>query len=186
MLQMLAENWWIFAVRGVAAIIFGVLAFLWPGPTVIVLALLFGAYALVDGVAMLVSLIRGDPAARRNAWTVGLIGVLGVVAGIVAVIWPEITALSLLFVVAAWSIVTGITQIIAAIRLRREIEGELWLGLGGLITLLFGVYLAIFPGLGLLSLVWLVGVWAVIFGIVSLVLAYRLRAMQRGRAPQPA
>lgn len=186
MLQMLAENWWIFAIRGVAAIIFGVLAFLWPGPTVIVLALLFGAYALVDGVAMLISLIRGDAGARRNAWAVGLIGVLGVAAGIVAVVWPEITALALLFVVAAWSIVTGIMQIIAAIRLRREIEGELWLGLGGLISVLFGLYLVIFPGPGLLSLVWLVGIWAVIFGIVSLVLAFRLRGMRRGPSAQPA
>lgn len=186
MLQMLAENWWIFAVRGVAAILFGVLAFLWPGPTVIVLALLFGAYALVDGVVLLVSLIRGDPDARRNAWAVGIMGVLGVGAGIVSVLVPEITALALLYVVAAWAIVSGIFQIIAAIRLRREIEGELWLGLGGLISVLFGLYLAIFPGPGLLSLAWLVGIWAVVFGVVNLVLAFRLRGMGQGQAAQAA
>jgi uncharacterized membrane protein HdeD (DUF308 family) len=187
MLQMLAQNWWIFAVRGVAAILFGVLAFLWPGPTVIVLALLFGAYALVDGVVLLVSLIRGDPAARRNAWAVGIMGVLGVAAGIVSVLVPEITAVALLYVVAAWSIVLGIMQIIAAIRLRREIEGELWMGLSGLISLLFGLYLAIFPGAGLVSLAWLVGIWAVIFGVFNLMLAFRLRGRSQGRQePRPA
>ena len=182
MLQMLAGNWWIFAVRGVAAILFGVLAFLWPGPTVIVLALLFGAYALVDGVVLLVSLIRGDPAARRNAWSVGIMGVLGVVAGIVSVLVPQITALALLYVVAAWAIFLGILQIIAAIRLRREIEGELWLGLGGLISVLFGLYLAVFPGPGLVSLAWLVGIWAVVFGIFNLMLAFRLRGKRQGQA----
>lgn len=186
MLQMLAENWWIFAVRGVAAIAFGILAFLWPGPTVIVLALLFGAYALVDGVVLLISLIRGDPVARRNAWSVGIMGVLGVVAGIVSVLLPEITALALLYVVAAWSIVSGIFQIIAAIRLRREMEGELWLGLGGVISVLFGLYLAIFPGPGLLSLAWLVGIWAIVFGVTNLVLAFRLRGRGQGQAAQPA
>jgi uncharacterized membrane protein HdeD (DUF308 family) len=186
MVQMLAENWWIFAVRGVAAIAFGILAFLWPGPTVIVLALLFGAYALVDGVVLLISLIRGDPGARRNAWAVGIMGVLGVVAGIVSVLVPEITALALLYVVAAWAIILGIFQIIAAIRLRREIEGELWMGLGGLISVLFGLYLAIFPGPGLLSLAWLVGIWAVVFGIFNLVLAFRLRGLRQGHAARAA
>jgi uncharacterized membrane protein HdeD (DUF308 family) len=186
MVQMLAENWWIFAVRGVAAILFGVLAFVWPGETIIVLALLFGAYALVDGIVLLASLIRGDAAARRNAWSVGLMGVLGVVAGIISVLVPQITALALLYVVAAWSIILGITQIFAAIRLRREIEGELWMGLSGLISLLFGLYLAIFPGDGLLSLAWLVGIWAVVFGILNLMLAFRLRGLGRGQAAQPA
>jgi uncharacterized membrane protein HdeD (DUF308 family) len=186
MVQMLAENWWIFAVRGVAAIAFGILAFLWPGPTVIVLALLFGAYALVDGVVLLISLIRGDPGARRNAWAVGIMGVLGVVAGIVSVLVPEITALALLYVVAAWAIILGIFQIVAAIRLRREIEGELWMGLGGLISVLFGLYLAIFPGPGLLSLAWLVGIWAVVFGIFNLVLAFRLRGLRQGQAARAA
>ena len=186
MVQMLAENWWIFAVRGVAAILFGVLAFVWPGETIIVLALLFGAYALVDGVVLLASLIRGDAAARRNAWAVGIMGVLGIVAGIISVLVPQITALALLYVVAAWSIILGITQIFAAIRLRREIEGELWMGLSGLISLLFGLYLAIFPGDGLLSLAWLVGIWAVVFGIFNLMLAFRLRGLGRGQAAQPA
>jgi uncharacterized membrane protein HdeD (DUF308 family) len=135
---------------------------------------------------LLASLIRGDPAARRNGWLVGLMGVLGIIAGIISVLVPEITALALLYVVAAWSIVLGVTQIVTAIRLRREIEGELWMGLSGLISLLFGLYLAIFPGDGLVSLAWLVGIWAVVFGIFNLMLAFRLRGLRGGgRATQP-
>ena len=159
MLDMLARNWWLFAIRGIAAIVFGVLAFLWPGLTVVVLVALFGAYAIVDGVSLLISLVRGEPNARRHGWTVGIMGVIGVIAGIVAF----------------WSIVLGVFQVIAAIRLRREIEGELWLGIGGVIAILFGLYLAIFPGSGLLSLVWLVAIWSIVFGIANLLLAFRLR-----------
>jgi uncharacterized membrane protein HdeD (DUF308 family) len=175
MLDMLARNWWLFAIRGIAAIVFGILAFLWPALTVVVLVALFGAYAIVDGVSLLISLVRGEPNARRHGWTVGLMGVIGVIAGIVAFVWPGITALSLLYIVAFWSIVLGVFQVIAAIRLRREIEGELWLGIGGVIAILFGLYLAIFPGSGLLSLVWLVAIWSIVFGIANLLLAFRLR-----------
>ena len=175
MLDMLARNWWVFAVRGIAAIAFGVLAFAWPTLTIAVLVALFGAYALVDGVSLLISLVRGDPNARRHAWAVGIMGVVGIIAGIVAFLVPGLTALSLLYVVAFWSIVIGIFQVVAAIRLRREIEGELWLAIGGVIAILFGLYLAIFPGSGLLSLVALVAIWSIIFGISSLLLAFRLR-----------
>lgn len=179
MLQMLSRNWWIFAIRGVAAIAFGVLAIIWPGATLFVLVVLFAAYALVDGASLLIALVRGDPDARRHGWAVGIMGVLGIVAGIIAIVWPGITAVSLLFVVAFWSIAVGVFQVIAAIRLRREIEGELWLALGGIVAIAFGLYLVIFPGAGLLSLVLLVAAWAIIFGVSSLVLAYRLRERNR-------
>ena len=185
MLQMLSGNWWIFAIRGIAAIAFGILAILWPGATLFVLVALFAAYAIVDGASLLIALIRGDPNARRNGWAVGIMGVLGIVAGIVAIVWPGITAVSLLFVVAFWSIAVGVFQVIAAIRLRREIEGELWLALGGVLAIAFGLYLVIFPGAGLLSLVLLVAAWAIIFGVSSLVLAYRLR-QHHNRTVQPA
>jgi uncharacterized membrane protein HdeD (DUF308 family) len=182
MLGMLARNWWIFAVRGVAAIVFGVLAVLWPGVTLVVLVALFAAYALVDGISLLISLVRGDPEARRSGWAVGIMGVLGIVAAFVAFLWPGITVLSLLYVVAFWSIAVGVFQLVAAIRLRREIEGELWLAIGGVVAILFGLYLAVFPGAGLVSLVWLVAVWAIVFGITSLVLAFRLRGLRRPEA----
>jgi uncharacterized membrane protein HdeD (DUF308 family) len=182
MLSMLAMNWWLFAIRGIAAILFGVLAIAWPNLTILVLVLLFGAYALVDGISMLASLVRGDATARRNGLLVGVIGVLSVGTAVVAVLWPEITALVLLYIVAFWSITVGVLQVLAAVRLRREIEGELWLGLGGVIAILFGVYLVLFPGAGLVSLAWLVGAWAILFGIASLVLAYRLRSINRTSA----
>lgn len=180
MLDLLARHWWVFAVRGIAAVAFGVLAFAWPALTLVVLVALFAAYALIDGIFLLASLARGDADARRHAWSVAIMGVIGVVAGIVAFALPGITALTLLYVVAFWSIALGVFQIVAAIRLRREIEGELWMALGGVLAIVFGAYLVIFPGAGLLSLVWLVGLWAVVFGISSLVLAWRLRGLHTG------
>ena len=131
MLEVLGRNWWLLAVRGLLAIVFGVLAFVVPGLTLAVLVALVGAYLLVDGVALLVSLVRGDPIARRSAWAVGIMGILGVGGGIATFLWPEITALSLLYVTAAWAIFMGSFQVVAAIRLRQQIEGELWMAIGG-------------------------------------------------------
>jgi uncharacterized membrane protein HdeD (DUF308 family) len=185
-LQVLARNWWLVAIRGIAAIVFGILAIAWPNITILVLVVLFASYALVDGVSMLASLIRGDPQARRNALFIGVIGLLSVAAAIVAVLWPEITAVALLYVFAFWTIAVGAFQLLAAFRLRREIEGELWLGLGGVVAILFGLYLVLFPGAGLVSVAWLVGAWAIVFGIASLVLAFRLRGLGTGSASRPA
>jgi uncharacterized membrane protein HdeD (DUF308 family) len=177
MVELISREWWVFLVRGIAAIAFGVMALVWPGPTLWALVVLIGAYLLVDGASMLIALIRGDALARRHSWAVGIMGVLGIVAGIVTLAWPDITALTLLYLVAFWAIATGVFQMIAAIALRREIDGEFWMGLGGLLSLVFGAYLIIFPGAGLLSLVWLVGLWAVVYGISSLGLAFRLRGI---------
>ena len=179
MLNMLAKNWWLVEIRGVAAIAFGVLAFLWPGITLLVLVTLFAAYMLIDGVALLVSLRRAEPATAGHRLAVGLMGILGVAVGIATIFWPGITALALLYLVAFWAITLGLTQVIAAIRLRREISGELWFVIGGLLTVVFGVFILLFPGTGLLSLVWIVGAWAVVFGITNLVLAWRLRGLHQ-------
>jgi len=179
MLNLLAKNWWLVEIRGVAAIAFGVLAFLWPGITLLVLVTLFAAYMLIDGVALLVSLRRAEPATAGHRLAVGLMGILGVAVGIATIFWPGITALALLYLVAFWAITLGLTQVIAAIRLRREISGELWFVIGGLLTVVFGVFILLFPGTGLLSLVWIVGAWAVVFGITNLVLAWRLRGLHQ-------
>ena len=146
------------------------------------LVFLFGAYVLVDGVALLVALARGDAEARRNAWAVGIMGVLGIVVGVVTFVWPGLTALSLLYLVAFWAIATGAFQVIAAIALRRELEGEFWMALGGVASIVFGALLIASPGDGLISLVWLVGIWSVVFGVSSLGLAYRLHDGRRGHA----
>ena len=177
MLGLVARDWWVFAIRGIAALVFGVLAFIWPETTLTVLVFLFGAYVLVDGVSLLVALARGDKVARRHSWAVGIMGVLGIVAGVVTFMAPGLTALSLLYLVAFWAIATGTFQVIAAIQLRREIDNEFWMGLGGVATIVFGVLLVASPGAGLLSLVWLVGIWSVVFGVSSLGLAYRLHGI---------
>jgi uncharacterized membrane protein HdeD (DUF308 family) len=179
MLTQVARGWRVYAVRGVAAIILGMAALVWPGPTLAVLVYLFGAFAFVDGVAMLAALARGDILARRHAWATGLSGVAGIVIAIATLVWPGITALTLLYLVAFWAILTGVLQIVAAIELRRVIEGEFWMILGGALSIVFGSLLMVNPGTGLLSLVWLVGFYAIMFGCSSLGVAYRLHRINR-------
>jgi uncharacterized membrane protein HdeD (DUF308 family) len=170
----LTRNWWILAVRGIAAILFAIAAFLSPAITLAVLVLLFGAYALVDGVF---AVIAGISARRKEErwWVMMLEGIAGIIIGVLTLVWPGITALVLLYVIAAWSIVTGAFEIAAAIQLRREIEGELLLALAGFASVLFGILLGVFPGPGALALVWVIGAYALVFGILLLALAFRLR-----------
>ena len=187
MQELLTRHWWVFAVRGIVAVAFGILAFAWPGLTLAILVALFAVYVFVDGIDLLVALARGDATARRHWLAIGAMGILGVVVGIVAFFLPGETAITLLYLAAFWAIVLGVLQISAAIRLRKAISGELWMALGGLISILFGVYLVVLPGPGLLSLVWLVGLWAVVFGVTNLILAWRLRGIhQQGLQVGPA
>lgn len=171
-LPMLAGNWWALLLRGIAAVLFGLAALFWPGLTLFVLIVFFGAYALVDGILAIVAGIRGSEGSR---WLLLAEGVLGVLAGLVAFFWPGITALVLLFVISAWAIFTGLLKIIMAIAFRREVENAWLMGLSGALSILFGIILAVLPGAGLLSLVWLVGIYALIFGVVLIVLGFRAR-----------
>ena len=184
MLAHLARNWWVFVLRGVVASLFGVLAFLRPSITLEALVLLFAFWALFDGVFALISSV-GAAEAHEPWWPLVLIGLLGIAAGIVTLRWPGITALALLFVVAYWSIFRGILEIAAAVRLRNLIQGEPWLILGGIASIAFGVLLVISPGSGLLAVIWLVGIYAVIFGIAGLMLGLRLKSLA-GEAASPA
>lgn len=177
MLNLVSRDWWVYAVRGVAAILFGTAALVWPGPTLAVLVYLFGAFAFVDGITMLVALARGDVLARRHAWATGLMGVLGIVFAVATLFWPGITALTLLYLVAIWAISTGMLGIVAAIEFRREMDGEIWMILSGVLSIVFGSLLVVFPGTGLVSLMWLVGFFAIASGCSSLGLAYRLRGI---------
>jgi uncharacterized membrane protein HdeD (DUF308 family) len=186
MLDLLGRNWWAIALRGVIAIAFGVLAFAQPQLTLRVLVTLVAIYLLADGLSLLISYVRGDPEARRAGWSVAVMGIVGIVAGVAAFVWPNITALTLLVVVAFWAILTGIFQVIAAIRLRREIQGELLMAIGGILSIAFGVYLLVNPSDGLLSLVWLVGFWAVVFGVTQILLAIRIRARHHNAAETQA
>ena len=176
MLTTMAENWWTLVLRGIAAIIFGILAYIWPGITFTVLVLFFGAYALWDGVFALIGAFRtqGD---RR--WALILEGIVGIAVGLLIFFWTGAATLALLLVIGAWAIVTGIFEIIAAIRLRKEIEGEWLLLLSGLLSVLFGIAMAIWPAAGLVAVTWLIGAYAILFGVLLVVLGFRLRNWRR-------
>ena len=178
MLENISRNWWMFAVRGVAAVIFGVLALIWPGQTLQALVLVFGAYALVDGIFAIFAGIAARGTFDRW-WAMLLEGVAGVVIGLLTFFWPGITALVLLYFIAAWALITGIFEIVAAIQLRRVITGEWMYILGGLLSIIFGILLFVFPGAGALSLVWLIGIYAIVFGISEIIFAFRLRGLRR-------
>jgi len=171
------RHWWVVALRGLAAIVFGILAFVWPGVTLSVLVLLFGAYAIVDGVLALYAAVRSG-AGGGQFWAALLEGIVGVVAGLVAFFYPGLTALALLFVIAAWAILTGIMEIIVAVRLRQVIDHEWAMIFSGVLSVLFGIVLFAQPGAGALAVVWLIGLYAVIFGIALLVFAWRLRGLR--------
>jgi uncharacterized membrane protein HdeD (DUF308 family) len=183
MLDTLARYWWTVALRGTVAILFGLLALIWPTITALVLVLLFGAYVLVDGVLALGSAIFGGRAAgagldgRSRAWLV-VEGIAGIGFGIITFIWPQATTLVLLWLIAAWAIVTGVIEIVAAVRLRREIRGEWLLALAGVLSVGFGLLLAIWPAAGALTLIVLIGAYAIVFGAVLIGLAMRLRRMR--------
>lgn len=170
----LAKNWWAVLLRGLAAIVFGILAFAWPGITIWSLIIVWGAYALVDGVFAIISAVTGGTPAPR--WWMAVVGVIGILAGIVAFANPGLTALTLLMLIAAWAIVSGIFEIVGAIRLRKEIDNEWLLILHGVISVLFGLFVWLQPGEGALAIIWVIGAYAIIAGIILCVLAFRLRS----------
>jgi uncharacterized membrane protein HdeD (DUF308 family) len=178
MLEKISRNWWMFAVRGVVAVIFGVVALIWPGQALQALVLVFGAFALVDGIFAIFAGIASYRYFERW-WAVLLEGVVGVVIGLLTFFWPNITALVLLYFIAAWALITGIFEIVAAIQLRSVITGEWMLILGGLLSIVFGVLLFVFPGAGAVSVIWMIGIYAVIFGISEIIFAFRLRGLRK-------
>lgn len=177
MLDMLTRNWWLYALRGLAAIIFGAVALIFPHQMKYALVYLFAAFALVDGIVALFAGIAINPYFDRW-WAVLLEGVAGILFAFLAFFWPNITAHALLYLVAAWSIVTGIFEILTAIEFRRVLTGEWIMVIGGLASILFGVLLFVFPKAGLVSLVWLVGIYAIVFGIALLIDAFRMRSFR--------
>lgn len=176
MLENLAQNWWMLLLRGMAAILFGIAVLVWPGIALTTLVLVWGAYALVDGIFAIVMGIRSRTQVE-HWWVTVLEGVVGIIAGVVAFVWPGITAVALLYVVAAWAIITGILEIVAAIQLRKEISDEFWLGLSGVLSVLLGVLLVVYPGTGMLSLLWVLALYEIAFGVATIILSFRVRAL---------
>jgi uncharacterized membrane protein HdeD (DUF308 family) len=172
--ELFRHNWWVLALRGLAAVLFGILAFIWPGITIFTLVLLFGAYALVNGILALVISFKGRRRIRRFGSLI-FGGLISVAAGVIAFIWPGMTAFALVIVISAWAIVNGIAEIVVAIRLRKEISGEWLLIVAGIASILFGVCLFLNPLIGALVLVWWIGGFAFAFGILLIVLGFRMR-----------
>lgn len=178
MTLVLANNWWSLLLRGLLALLLGVLTLAWPGITVGALVLLFGAYAFLDGVMSIVGAVTASRGHQRWALLVAE-GVVGILAAIATFAWPAITLLMLIYVIASWSIVTGVLEIMAAVRLRKSISGELFLALAGAASILFGIMLMSFPVAGALVIGIWVGVYALIFGAMLIGLGLRLRNWTR-------
>jgi uncharacterized membrane protein HdeD (DUF308 family) len=172
MLHTLARNWWALALRGLVAVLFGLLTFILPGITLVTLVLLFGAYALVDGFFNVIAFFR----VASHHWAFLIEGVIGIIAGILTFVWPAITAVVLLYLIAFWAIFTGIFEIIAGIRLRKAITNEWLVLVMGVLSVLFGALILFAPVVGALAIVLWIGAYALVFGIVLLALAFRLRS----------
>ncbi len=176
--EALSRNWWLLLLRGLCAIAFGVLAYMWPGATLATLVLFFGAYALVDGIIGCVLAVSGRKE-RADWWVLLLWGLMGIAVGILTFVAPGLTALGLVIYIAAWAVVTGVTQIVAAVRLRKVIKGEWLLILVGVVSVLFGFLLMAQPGAGALSLLWIIAAYAIVFGILLVLLAFKVRSAGR-------
>jgi uncharacterized membrane protein HdeD (DUF308 family) len=186
MLNPLSRHWWAFLARGLCAVAFGILTWVWPGITVRVVLVAFGAFALANGILSISKAVDSWDE-KDDRWLFVLEGLLGIGIAIITLFAPRVTAVALLFYIAAWTLAMGVMEIVIAIRLRKEIEGEFWLFLAGLVSVVFAVLLLLFPGRGILGLVWVLATYAVVFGILLIVLAFRLLAqVRRTKAPRPA
>ena len=173
--NVIARNWWAVLIRGIVAIIFGILAFIWPGATILAIGILFGAYAFVDGIFSIVATVRAAEAKERW-WPFLIEGIVGIVIAAITFYDIRITLFALYLTIAAWALITGIFEIIAAIQLRKMIPNEFWLILGGIASIAFGVLMIVYPMAGALALIWLIASYAIIFGIIMVAFALRLRS----------
>lgn len=181
---LLGRVWWVAVVRGVIGVLFGILTFAYPGITLAVLVAFFGAYALIDGVAAIVFAFRA-PKQHLSIWPFVLEGIIGVLAGIAAFVFPLVTAVALETLVAAWMLITGVFEVIAAFRLRNHVENEWTLGLIGVLSIIAGVVLFVWPVAGIASLVLIIGAYAFVFGILLIGLGLRIRSWSNRKSAAP-
>ena len=174
MLYLSARYWWALFLRGLFAVLFGLLAILIPSSALLALVLLFGAYALLGGIFDLVSAARSP----SHHWAFVLEGIVGIIVGIVTLLWPGITGMVLLYLIGFWAIFTGLLEIVAGVHLRALIANEVLLILMGVLSLLFGLLIIIFPSAGALAIAFWIGAYALVFGIMLMALAFRLRSFR--------
>ncbi|HTW36307.1 MAG TPA: HdeD family acid-resistance protein [Rhizomicrobium sp.] len=175
MFATLAKNWWAFAIRGVLGVLFGLIAFVWPGVTMLSLVIVFAAYAIVDGVFAIIAAVRA--AEQHQRWTLFLLeGVIGIVVGVLAFLWPALTVVVFVTLIAFWALLTGGLMLAAAFRLHPD-HGRWWFVLGGVASIIYGALLLVAPLIGALVLTWWIGAYALVFGIAMLVGAFRLRSV---------
>jgi uncharacterized membrane protein HdeD (DUF308 family) len=178
MLALLSKYWWVLVVRGVMAVALGVFAFVWPLQTIAALVLVFGATALADGAFAIAASIAGH-SITPYWWVLLLQGLLGVGVGVLTLFNPAITAAALLVYIAAWAIGMGVLQVIAAVRLRREITGEWWIALAGVAGIAFGVLLMRNPAEGALAVLWLIGSFALVWGVMLMIGGFDVRRLHK-------
>jgi uncharacterized membrane protein HdeD (DUF308 family) len=184
MFNLMTQNWWAIELRGFAAVLFGIATFMWPGVTLSVLAPLFGAYAMINGIFAVIEGIRRDVSQER--WRPLLFeGAISIVLGVMAFAWPGLTAMGLLFLIAFWAIMTGVFEIITAIRLRHEIRGEWVMALIAILSMAFGLLLLAFPGPGALSEILLIRAFVFAIGALMIALAFKLRSLRRSGGEVP-
>jgi uncharacterized membrane protein HdeD (DUF308 family) len=175
---MLARNWWVLLLRGIVAILFGILAFALPGISLASMILLFGAFCLADGL-MAAWTAFSNRRQKENSWLLLIGGLVGIGVGLLTIFQPAVTALALLFYIAIWAIATGVVQVLTAIRLRQEIHNEWMLALAGLASVALGVLLMARPGPGALAVLWLIASYAIVFGLLLVVLALEVRRVAK-------
>jgi uncharacterized membrane protein HdeD (DUF308 family) len=179
--DVLAQNWWVIAIRGVLGIVFGIIALVYTGVTILSLALVFAAYALVDGIFAIIAAVRAARRHDRWGWLT-FEGIISILTAAITVAMPGLTVLAFVLLIAAWAIVTGVLEIAAAFRLKID-HGRVWLALGGVASIIFGVLMFIAPVAGAVVLTWWLGAYALVFGVMLLVLAFRLRSHRTHDAP---
>jgi uncharacterized membrane protein HdeD (DUF308 family) len=181
MFEVLTRRWWIFLVRGIAAVVFGILALSWPGAALVALTVLFGAYAFVDG---LLALFAAASGADRSRWWIFLIeGLVGLIVAFFVATEPVLSAISLLWVIAFWAIVTGVMEIIAGVQMRDHVKSEVLYIIAGVLSVALGIWIMRDPAAGVVAVAWIIAYYAILFGILQIGLAFRLRHVHAGSVP---
>ncbi len=174
--KLVSRIWWILGLSGALAVVFGLVALFRPGKTILALVYVFGAFAVLSGLSLIVAAVRAGEAHRRWGW-LAVSGIVGVAAGIVSLVWPGITALSLVFLIASWAIITGIAQIAFALQWPDTLPHPWLASLSGILSVVFGILLLVWPRSGAIALTWLLGIYAIAYGATLLYYAFRLQQL---------